>query len=248
MRKYIVRFDDLCPTMDWNKFSKIKEALEEYGIKSVLGVVPINRDPVLNIADNITEEMFYHNIIKFKNYGDTIAQHGTYHIMHNCSGGIMKINKYGEICELPYNKQLELLTIGKQILVERNIWEPYYMAPAHSFDDNTLKALKELNFLALTDGWGGYPYQLEDIICVPQLFAKPFTKFNIGYQTICLHTNNMNKFQIEEFVNFIHSNKGSFVNFKDIVANKDLLKPSITKFMLYNVSKFTIPIIRSIRK
>lgn len=248
MRNYIIRFDDLCSTMDWDKFERIKKVLEKNNIKSVLGVVPSNKDSALNISDKMSEELFYNRVHHFKNYGDTIAQHGLYHILQTCSGGILKINKYGEICDLPYEKQVELLKKGKELLIEKGVWEPYYMAPAHSFDENTLRALEKLEFVALTDGWGGYPYKLKNIICVPQLFAKPFTRFNIGYQTICLHTNNMTDSQINSFINFVESNKNNFVDFKDIINNSSLLKFNLRKSALYYSSKFLIPIIRTLRK
>ena len=93
------------------------------------------------------------------------------------------------------------------------------MAPAHSFDSNTLKALRDLGFEALTDGWGLYPYRLEGMILVPQLFSTPKPKLKGGVQTICLHTNNMSKGAISKIIGFIKANNNKFVDFKSLIFN-----------------------------
>ena len=51
--KFILRLDDICPTMDWNKFARLEAMLNLYGhIKPVMGVIPQNRDPKLQIHPN----------------------------------------------------------------------------------------------------------------------------------------------------------------------------------------------------
>ena len=42
--KIIVRFDDICPNLDWEKFSYVKTKLQDLGIRSLLGVIPENKD------------------------------------------------------------------------------------------------------------------------------------------------------------------------------------------------------------
>ena len=80
--KYIIRFDDITSSMNWDNFLKIKEVLQAYDIKALLGVVPDNKDKTLMLSKNISESDFFKKILEYKNYGDTIAQHGTHHIMH----------------------------------------------------------------------------------------------------------------------------------------------------------------------
>ena len=41
---FILRFDDLCPTLNWKIWNPIEEFLVEAGIKPILAVVPENRD------------------------------------------------------------------------------------------------------------------------------------------------------------------------------------------------------------
>ena len=42
--KIILRFDDICPNIDWEKFLYIKKRVQDLGIRSLLGVIPENKD------------------------------------------------------------------------------------------------------------------------------------------------------------------------------------------------------------
>ena len=42
--KLIIRFDDICPNLNWEIFFLIKKELQDLGIRSVLGVIPDNKD------------------------------------------------------------------------------------------------------------------------------------------------------------------------------------------------------------
>ena len=46
---YLIRFDDICPTMNWVIWTEIDEILTTEGIKPILAVIPDNRNPVLFI-------------------------------------------------------------------------------------------------------------------------------------------------------------------------------------------------------
>ena len=43
-KKFIIRFDDLCPTANWEMWQRIFELLDEYNIKPILAVIPDNQD------------------------------------------------------------------------------------------------------------------------------------------------------------------------------------------------------------
>ena len=70
--------------------------------------------------------------------------------------------------------------------VSTDIW----MAPNHSFDWATLKALQDLGFGAITDGIGLYPFFWQSIVFIPQQIWRP-RYFPFGLLTICLHPNNI---------------------------------------------------------
>lgn len=243
MPKYIMRFDDICPKMDWEKFMKVKGALERYNIYSVLGVIPNNMDDSLNSTEGVSDSEFFNRVRSFAKYGDTIAQHGTFHLYKTQNSGILKINNYSEFAGLPYNEQLKKLSIGKSILVENDVWQPYFMAPAHSFDINTLKALKALDFEAITDGYGLYPYDSHGLSFTPQLVGKPIKSLPFGIQTICLHTESMSQKSMDGMINFIHENHEDFISFNDAMHyNKT---PKLIKSLSYHSSKVVLRSLRS---
>ncbi|MBO4242737.1 MAG: DUF2334 domain-containing protein [Clostridiales bacterium] len=43
----VVRLEDICPTMDLDKFALYKNFFDETGIKPLLCIVPDNKDPKL---------------------------------------------------------------------------------------------------------------------------------------------------------------------------------------------------------
>lgn len=214
--KYILRFDDITPGMSWSKFLPLKQELENLGVKSILGVVPECLDESLTVET--IDGNFFDYIRRWQGYGDAILQHGTHHLYKTTSAGILKINNNSEFAGCSYKEQYQLLEKGKNILESEKCWQPYFMAPSHSFDKNTLKALSNLGFVAISDGYGFIPYKMFNIILVPQLFSKPF-RLLPGIYTICIHINNMNDSEIKKLLVFVKENKESFVDFKDIINN-----------------------------
>ena len=47
--KYLLRFDDICPTMKWTVWNQVEQILDEYDIKPIIAVIPDNTDPSLVI-------------------------------------------------------------------------------------------------------------------------------------------------------------------------------------------------------
>lgn len=242
--KYLLRFDDITPGMNWDNYFQIKNVAENLGIKSILGVVPNNKDPKLNILKERSD--FFDQVRQWKEEGDAIVQHGYEHIYHTSSSGLLKINNRSEFSGLSYTEQYEKLKAGKDILVKEGVWQPYFMAPAHSFDKNTLHALYDLDFVAITDGYGFYPYTIDGIICVPQLVSKPISFIPFGVQTICLHTNTMNPKSIDDFSKFLQEASDNFIDFESVlsIANKKLPFKKASFFL----SKYFLKSSRSIRK
>lgn len=200
--------------MSWKNFIAVKKPIESLGIRSILGVVPENRDPSLQYSPQKSD--FFDLLRKFHHYGDAIVQHGTYHCYTSNDSGILGINSRSEFSGLSYIEQFELIRAGKNILQNQQLWEPYFMAPAHSFDANTIKALRDLNFIGVTDGFGFFPYIHSGLKFIPALTSSPFN-VGFGYCTICLHTNTMTEALIERFLEFASKNHAKFVDFKELM-------------------------------
>lgn len=205
----MIRLDDITPDMDWERFNKAREIFERYHIKPLIGVVPDNRDTNLHKEDSQTE--FWERIQALQSTGWKIAQHGTYHVYETEKTGILGINPFSEFAGLSYEQQLCKLQTGKRIMEENGIVTDIFMAPGHTYDKNTLRALNKCGFKVVTDGLADMPYYDEGILFVPcrlRGFKKPS-----GIDTICLHTNFMSYGDMEELENFCRENKDVIVSF-----------------------------------
>ena len=220
MSRFVLRFDDVTPNMAWSKFSQFKQVLFELAIKPIIGVVPNCLDQKLSIES--APENFWEIIRNLAANDWTIAQHGYTHRYITHDSGLLKINRRSEFAGLSYDEQFEKLSCGKDILVKESVWQPVFMAPAHSFDAVTLSALAALNFKGLTDGYGVYPYQLGKLHALPNLFASPIN-FGFGVYTICLHINNMSQADITKTITFIKEHSGQFVSFNDALSIQCLM-------------------------
>ena len=49
MRKILIRFDDICPTMNFEEFDKAIDLMDELDIKPLIGVIPKCEDDILKI-------------------------------------------------------------------------------------------------------------------------------------------------------------------------------------------------------
>lgn len=49
--KILIRFDDICPTMDFKQFHIAETMMDEYQVKPLIGVVPDCKDADLQISD-----------------------------------------------------------------------------------------------------------------------------------------------------------------------------------------------------
>ena len=49
MKKILIRFDDICPTMDWEQWKRAEDLLLQYNVKPLIGVIPDCQDPDLMI-------------------------------------------------------------------------------------------------------------------------------------------------------------------------------------------------------
>jgi len=205
--KYIFRIDDVSPEMNRDNFHKIEKIFDTYNIRPIIWVVPDNKDPKLEWHGKIAD--FRWKIKELSKKWRTIAQHGYQHVYVNKESGILGITKRSEFVGLPYDKQLDMLGKGKKILEDR-LWIKIgrWMAPAHSFDMNTCKALKHLWFDHITDGVAVYPFTRYGFKRLPQQLWRPL-KLCFGTRTIGLHLNTINQQQIARIKDFCETSKDS---------------------------------------
>ena len=186
--KITVRMDDITPDMNWDNFYFFQKLFKKAGITPLLGIVPDNRDPKLSCG--AAREDFYEVMRGFAKEGYSLAMHGCHHVYTTKCGGIFPLNRQSEFAGLPYDQQREMLKDGREKLKENGIDTDIFMAPSHSYDENTLEALKEVGFTKITDGFGSAPYQYRGITFYPiSMKLDRSLKQKKGTTTMVIHAN-----------------------------------------------------------
>jgi predicted deacetylase len=211
--RYIFRLDDVAPNMKWDAYFSLKTLFITHGISPIIGVIPDNRDPEFTKFPKCSFD-FWEEIRTVQGLGWAVAMHGYQHLLNSLNGGILGLSKKGEFAGVPLERQLEKLQAGKEILEKNGVRIDAFMAPAHSFDENTLHALSQIGIRVLTDGFALYPYWRNDILWVPQLTSRP-RRFVAGLLTFCLHPNTMSSSDIAILRDFLAKNASKCVSFND---------------------------------
>ena len=220
MRRYLIRLDDACPTMDREKWGRMEEILDCYGIKPMVGVIPHNEDPK-QMIDSVEDTFFDESgtLYRWISKGWVIALHG-YNHCYTSNGGMQGMNPLWERSEfagLPLNQQKEKIRKGIAIMRMKGIEPQYFFAPSHTFDENTLKALKEeSNIRVISDTIATKPYKYRDFVFLPQLGGHCAEMKIPGTWTFCLHPSTMNEIQLIQTENFLKQHKEEFICFEDI--------------------------------
>ncbi len=194
---YLVRIDDICPTMNWPVWAWVEVALADAGVRPILAVVPDNRDPELDVHEE--EPRFWDRVRQWQQRGWTIGLHGYQHRYETANSGIVGRNSYSEFAGLPYATQLTKLRRATEIFAREAVVPDVWVAPAHSFDQNTVRALLECGVDALSDGYSLLPHTDDHgMRWVPQQLGR-FRPMPAGLWTVCLHINSWSPATLRNF-------------------------------------------------
>ena len=210
--KITIRMDDITPDMDWAKFLRFKELCDLYQVKPLIGVVPANQDTMLHIEKPRTDYWEYLHTLQSE--GWCIAQHGCTHIYNTHKKGCFPLNALSEYAGNSYEEQYASLEKGQKILKGHQIDTDIFMA--HSYDYNTLKALRELGFTKITDGFGRQPYQWQGLTFYPISFKQSNSlKQEKGYTTFVVHANTMNDHDFARYEQMFAQHKDKFISYTE---------------------------------
>ena len=216
--KYLLRLDDAWEKMNWSNWKRMEEILDRYRIKPIVGVIPDNKDKSLDYGDNSYN--FWDEIHIWQKKGWEIALHGYDHLYITNDSGINPIHKRSEFAGVDYNIQKNKIKKGYNYLISKNIRIRLFFAPSHTFDENTLKALKEETKIKnISDTFSLTPYKYYGFNFIPQQFGK-VRKIPIGVITFCYHPNTMRDIEFIEIEKFIKDNEKNFISFSDLELNK----------------------------
>ncbi|MBQ9926668.1 MAG: DUF2334 domain-containing protein [Lachnospiraceae bacterium] len=232
--KIAVRLDDITPDMDWECFFKFKALLDHYQVKPLIGVVPDNQDENLKGTQNGAPEEFWAYIKELQENGWTVAMHGYRHIYATDKAGVFPLNCFSEFAGISYEEQKEMLTEGKQVLAQNGIETDIFMAPAHSYDNNTLKALKATGFKKVTDGFGSRPYTWKGLDFYPISFKMSRTlRKKRGYSTLVVHTGTIHAHEWEVYDNYFKNPDAVWIDYCDYMKEKPVNRTHIGRIIEY---------------
>ena len=211
MSKYIMRLDDACEKRNIKCWDRIEKILDNYGIKPLVGVIPHCEDLMMDAYP--IDDRFKTRI---KNWADKdwiIALHGYNHVYSSKSGGINPVNYRSEFAGESLEVQKEKIRSGVSILNNIGINPKVFFAPSHTFDENTIIALKEeSNIKIISDTIANVSYEKYGMTFVPQQSGR-VRKLPFKIVTFCYHPNTMNEKDFSELEDFLKKYQEKFIPF-----------------------------------
>lgn len=221
MKQLIIRLDDACPFRDIDKWDRMEALLDKYGVKPLIGVIPNCQDPTM--VSVYEEDLdFAARIKSWVEKGYTLALHGDTHVYSTESGGINPVNKRSEFAGLPLSEQKAKIKEGMNILKEKyGIVPKVFFAPSHTFDENTIVALKECTQIRnISDTIANAPYCRDGFTYVP---VQSGVVRNLPFETVtyCYHPNTMKgKSAWECLEAFLKINHKQFISYEEVLETK----------------------------
>lgn len=239
---YIVRLDDACSYYDAKKWQRIEALLDKYSIKPIVAIIPNCEDPLIR-DKYVKDESFWDKARSWQEKGWTIALHGYNHVYANRNAkGLNPINDFSEFAGVALNEQKEKIRNGLEIFKKQGLTASIFVAPAHSFDENTLRALKEeSNIRIISDTIAGDVYFQDGFYFIPQQCGA-FRRLPFRIVTGCYHPNTMNNESFIKLETFIRKKYDEFGIVESLAWRKrrlgvaDKLSRSIY-FTIHNIKK-----------
>lgn len=213
MSKYIIRLDDACPNMNHENWNRMEHLLDEYNVSPIVGVIPENRDSDFSWE---TDPDFWGKVGVWQKKGWTIALHGLHHTLQEHEPGRGYYQKshsvHTEFAGISLDMQYKMLKKGIQIMEEHGIAPTCFFAPAHTYDTNTVRALRkcpEIQFVS--DGYAIQAFRKDGMVFLPSICDGPFT-MPFGLYTYVFHPSMMKEASFTRLEDFLKKNCGDIID------------------------------------
>lgn len=216
-QRLILRLDDAATRMDIDRWQQMENLLDKYSIKPLVGVIPNCQDPMMEKYPENSK--FWDKVHSWIDKGWIIAMHGYRHVYDSENGGINPVNNRSEFAGHTYEEQARRIRAGFNILNSHNIHPKIFFAPSHTFDNNTLEALKnetDIRIISDTPAWD--IYKMNDFVFIPQQ-SGCVRKLPFRTVTFCYHPNGLDEQSIALLEAFFRRYSDRFVTV-DAVINK----------------------------
>ncbi len=213
--QYLLRVDDLCPTVSPKHWSAVRELIRQFGIRAILAVVPDNQDYALCMSP--PDEGFWEDICAMQREGGTIALHGYQHLCTSRTKSLVPLHRRSEFAGHPLAEQCSRIRSGLALLRGRGLNPRLFVAPNHSFDRITLRALREEGLPHLSDGFARVPFLRDGVTWIPQQLWGPVSRSE-GLWTICIHPNSTGPQRLNELKVFLKKHRDQFTSFDEVIG------------------------------
>lgn len=205
--EYLLRFDDLCPTMARTRWQRFLPLIVEFGLRPILAVIPDNQDAELNLAP--PDPAFWEKMRAMEQAGATIGLHGYRHLCESKGRSLLGLHRHSEFAGEPEQTQRQWIREGVGILRGQGLNPRIFVAPRHGFDHATLRALRAEGITLISDGFARVPFKSGGVTWIPQQIWEPVEKES-GLWTICIHTNSASDAQVARLHNFLRHYSAQF--------------------------------------
>jgi predicted deacetylase len=214
--RYLIRFDDLCPTMNWQVWDRVESLLIEHEARPLLAVIPDNKDPSQEIERARPD--FWERVRSWQARGWAIGLHGYQHVYVSANRGLFGYDARSEFAGLSKAEQEGKVHRGLAILEREGIRSPVWVAPNHSFDATTLIVLEEAGLRVISDGNGLFPHTDGlGLTWIPRQLYR-FERRPLGVWTVCLHHNRWTGEQVSDFGNLLTAYSGRITDAISLVS------------------------------
>jgi len=142
-----MRFDDICPTMNWPVWDRVEEVLRANEILPMLAVVPRNADPSLDVAEPNPE--FWDRARGWQDSGWDLMMHGLDHVYRTSDSGLCGYDARSEFAGVAEPEQRRKITEGLRIMGAEGLTVAGWIAPNHSFDLTTVDSTSIERIIAM---------------------------------------------------------------------------------------------------
>lgn len=218
MKKNIIfRFDDIHPFMDKEAFNFILTLSDICPESMMLCIIPDNKDNSL-IKSNYLIPKYWEKLNLMESRGVTIGLHGLEHKIRISKLSLLGISKKSEYSGLGYSIQKKMILDGLFILRSKGLKPKFFAAPAHGFDETTLKVLNDINFKNVSDGFTRNVCKKKGLTWIPLKSWSPKQIFLGSFNTVCIHLNKENLSSVmDDIFEIINQNKNT--DFNTLIAS-----------------------------
>jgi predicted deacetylase len=212
--RYLLRIDDLSPTVNRERWSSIRDLVREFRIHPILGVIPDNQDDHLKAAP--PDPGFWEEMREMQGEGATIALHGYRHRCSMRASSLVPLHRKSEFAGRSFGEQCRRIHAGLALLREEGLSPRLFIAPNHSFDRITLRALRTEGLPYLSDGFARVPFLRDGVTWIPQQIWSP-ESHRKGLWTICIHPDSTGQRRMEDLKRFMGKHGGQFTSFGEVI-------------------------------